>query len=306
MTTMKTCSLLMVGAIAGCATPKSGILVMAHGGDDAWNRDVETVVGPLRDKYSVEIAFGMARTSTLREAVARLEHRGVRRIAVVRMFISGESFLRETEYILGLRQDAPPAPAGENHDHCMEKAEPIPVKSSLILSREGIADSPLVDDILLDRALALSTNPSQESVLILAHGPGDDGENERWLEKIRLRSRKTQNLGRFKEVRCETLREDWPEKREVAEKRIRAFVQSVTDGGGRVIVIPFRVAGFGPYREVLDGLRYVADGRGFCPHPNLTRWIEETARDSFDANRRNSGEADTETTLRGSRVSQKQ
>ncbi len=43
-------------------------------------------------------------------------------------------------------------------------------------------------------------------------------------------------------------------------------------------LIPFRIAGFGPYAKVLEGLEYVADGRGFCPHPNMTRWIEQTAR----------------------------
>ena len=85
-----------------------GILVMAHGGDPQWNQDVEATVAPLREKYPTEIAYGMARTSTIREAVQRLEDRGVRRIAVVRMFISGDSFLPATEYILGLRDDLPP------------------------------------------------------------------------------------------------------------------------------------------------------------------------------------------------------
>lgn len=268
---------------AGKIPPRSGILVMAHGGDGAWDQDVNAVVEPLRAKYPIEIAFGMARTSTLREAVARLERRGVERIAVVRMFISGESFLPETEYILGRRAEAPAhAPTNGEHDHCMERPEPIPIQASIHLSREGVADSPLVDEILLERAMALSTNPKQEFVLFLAHGPGDDRENERWLERMRQRSRAVGELGGFKEVRCETLREDWPDKRELAEKRIRAFVESVTKEGGRVIVIPFRIAGFGPYEDVLEGLSYVADGRGFCPHPNLTRWIEKTAIGCFD------------------------
>ncbi len=278
-------SLVMVGTVAGCTTPKSGILVMAHGGDDAWNRDVEATVEPLRRHYPVEIAFGMARTSTLRDALARLEQRGVKRIAVVRMFISGESFVPETEYILGLRNELPPAlhapPAAAGADHCAEKPEPIPVNASLVVSRDGVANSPLLDEILLDRARALSVIPSQESVLILAHGPGDDAENERWLQNMRDRSRRLQEAGGFKAVRCETLREDWPDKRGPAEKRIRDFVKNSTEGGERVIVLPFRVAGFGPYREILEGLSYTSDGRGFCPHPNMTRWIEQTAEGCF-------------------------
>jgi hypothetical protein len=279
-------------------SPDQGILVMAHGGDEAWNRDVEAVVAPLKDRYPVEIAFGMARTSTLREAVERLEQKGVRRIAVVRMFISGESFLPETEYILGLRTEPPAAPAsaaaphgavpaappsahGDHGDHCAEAPQPIASKCTFVLSQQGVADSALVDEILLERANALSKTPSRESVLLLAHGPADDAENERWLAKMEKRARGISQAGGFREVRCETLREDWPEKRAVSEKRIREFVQQHSRNGGRVIVIPFRVAGFGPYKEVLEGLEYVSDGRGFCPHPNMTTWIEQAAHRCF-------------------------
>ena len=88
-------------------------------------------------------------------------------------------------------------------------------------------------------------------------------------------------LGPFRHVQCETLREDWPERRAEAERRIRAYVKAASRDGGRAIVVPFRIAGFGPYRRVLDGLDYVADGRGFCPHPNMTRWVEVTAEECF-------------------------
>jgi hypothetical protein len=66
----------------------------------------------------------------------------------------------------------------------------------------------------------------------------------------------------------ETLREDWPDKRQAAEVRIRGFVERADREGGRAIVIPFRVQGFGPYTEVLNGLDYVSDGRGLVPSPN--------------------------------------
>jgi hypothetical protein len=306
----------------GCVKPQRGILLMAHGGDPSWNEQVEQVVSPLRSRQPVEVAYGMATTSTLRDAVKRLEARGVHEIAVVRMFISGESFLLPTEFILGLRSDLPPDPHGNylpprsqaachegkktaggaalasansgsphgsgaepvpsGDHHCMEPPERIAMKAQVALSREGVADSTLVDQILVDRVKALSRHPHQESVLILGHGPGDDRENERWLEKMRARARGVERLGPFREVRCETLREDWPERRSQAEQRIRAFVHAQSRDGGRVIVVPFRVAGFGPYKEVLQGLNYVSDGLGFCPHPNMTQWIAETATACFE------------------------
>lgn len=293
MTRMTRSSVLLVTILAGTAVsanPDNGILVMAHGGDAAWNRDVEATVAPLREKYAVEIAYGMARTSTLREAVQRLESRGVERIAVVRMFISGESFLAPTQYILGLRPELDgamghhmeggdhAAPSGTMH---MEKPEPIDTRAMFLLSKSGVGESPLIDRILADRVKALSTDPAREMVLIIAHGPGDDTENEAWLQHMDARARAIEALGPFRSVHVETLREDWPHRRAEAEQRIQRHVEQATDSGVRVIIVPFRVAGFGPYREVLDGLEYVADGKGFCPHPLMTEWIEQTALACF-------------------------
>lgn len=162
----------------------------------------------------------------------------------------------------------------------MGPPEPIRSTARFLVSREGVSESRLVDDILVSRATALSRDPRQESVLILAHGPGDDDENRRWLSNMERRVQRIRESGRFRDVRCETLREDWPEKRVDAERRIREYV-SESGRNGRVIVIPFRIAGFGPYAEILNGLDYVSDGRGFCPHPNMTSWIAQTAQACF-------------------------
>jgi hypothetical protein len=229
------------------------------------------------------------------------------------MFISGDSFVPETEYILGLRNSLPPetsdahhAPAdragqgqggGRGHGahaahddpgggHVMEPPQRIDSSATFLLSRDGVAESALIDEILYDRVKAISVDPSRESVLFLAHGPGDEAENERWLSTMRLRAQRIHTIGRFRHVQCETLREDWPERRALAEKRIRNYVEQAGADGGRCIVIPFRIADFGPYKEVLDGLTYAADGLAFCPHPNMTRWIEETAKKCFSGDER--------------------
>jgi hypothetical protein len=71
----------------------------------------------------------------------------------------------------------------------------------------------------------------------------------------------------------ETLREDWPEKRAVSETRIRAFVEQANRDGGSAIVIPYRVAGFGPYAQVLEGFSYVSDGKGLLPSAEVAQWV---------------------------------
>jgi hypothetical protein len=248
----------------------SGILVMAHGGSEEWNQRIKEMVEPLRTKYPVEIAFGMARASTMAEGVKQLEAKGVEQIAVVRMFISGESFLDQTKYILGLRDEKP-------HGHFMEPPTVIDTEAKILLSRDGVGDSELVDGILADRVQTLSQDPSKERILFIAHGPADDEENERWLTSMRARGQRIGKELNFSAVHFETLREDWPEKRKSAEARIRQVVEQGNKEGERVIVVPFRMAGIGPYRDVLEGLDYVADEKGLCPHPNITKWIEQTA-----------------------------
>jgi hypothetical protein len=48
-----------------------------------------------------------------------------------------------------------------------------------------------------------------------------------------------------------------------------------------VIVVPVRLFGFGPYREALAGLEYVADERGLLPHPLIVEWVRDRAADLF-------------------------
>ena len=62
---------------------------MAHGGATEWNTAVEEATDDIRDKYPVEIAFGMADAGSIEESVKRLESRGVQNVGVIRMFVSG-------------------------------------------------------------------------------------------------------------------------------------------------------------------------------------------------------------------------
>jgi sirohydrochlorin cobaltochelatase len=269
-----------------------GVLVMAHGGGAEWNAEVEKMLVPLKNEYRLELAFGMADAASMETAVRKLESLGVRRIAVVRLFISGESFLDRTEQILGLRSGAPPKPAAPAQDHGAHGGHSmalwrIDTSANFALSREGLADAPEMGAVLAERARGLSRGPKNESVLILAHGPGDDAENARWIAQIDARAAAVRSALPFKRVQVETLREDWPDKRAAAEARVRAFVAEASKDGERAIVIPYRVAGFGPYAKVLEGLTYTSDGKGLLPSAAAEHWvrrqIEELRKGGFRA-----------------------
>lgn len=263
---------------------------MAHGGGSEWNSALEEAVQTLDTFCPVEIAFGMAQRDSLQGAINHLEAQGVTQIAVVRVFISSDSFLHQTEYLLGLRPDPPPEFIA--HDSHLDPHSrhprvhflpadlvppPVETRAAIAISTEGLYDSDDMADIVTQRISSLSINPQEESVLILGHGDGDDVINQRWISKLNRIANRVLEMGSYQTVRVETLREDWPVKRKEASKRIREFVRTTNMTGTRLIVVPFRIFGFGPYREVLKGLDYLSNGLGLLPHPAVTTWVKQQA-----------------------------
>ena len=271
-------------ATAQPATDDYGVLVMAHGGGAAWNSEVEAMLAPLARDYRLELAFGMADPNSIQDAVRRLETRGARRIGVVRLFISGESWKERTEQILGMRPGAGPRPAADPHaahgaghgGHDMSLWR-IETSSRFALSHEGLANAREMGAVLVDRVGPISRAPRDETVLILAHGPEDDAENARWISEIDARAAALRAHAPFRAVHVESLREDWPDKRAASEARIHALAAEAARNGGRLLVLPYRVTGFGPYARVLEGVSYEADRRGLLPSPEVERWVRRQA-----------------------------
>ena len=87
----------------------------------------------------------------------------------------------------------------------------IETNARFTLSTEGLAEAPEMVEVLRDRVRTLSTDAAHEDILVLAHGPADDDENERWLRAINERADILRQEG-FHSVHIATLREDWPEK----------------------------------------------------------------------------------------------
>jgi len=265
-----------------------GILVMAHGGDSTWNRTVDQAIAPLRRSHSIVVAFGMANPETLSSGLDSLRRLGIPRVAVVRLFISGRSFLPETRYLLGLSPERPSVIAAATTASHPGNAPPaatghaavplIPIDHQLVVATEesGLMDSPVAEIIVQTRARMAGRNPGTESVLLLAHGMGHEEDNRQLLEAMSRAAVLVRSDG-FHTVRTATLREDWSGPRALAEAEIRAFVAAETSAGRQVLVIPYRLSGLGPYAKVLEGLDYVATD-GLLPHDGVTEWVLETAR----------------------------
>jgi hypothetical protein len=272
-------------ASAAPADGTVGLLVMAHGGGPEWNRSVSDMLAPVAAETPTAVAFGMADPHTLGAALDTLRRAGVGRVAVVRLFVSGASFLDQTRYLLGLSSTPPasfiPGHGAHGRDAAPHgggvAAEPAPIDHGLVVAThdDGLMDSPLALRIMAERARALSRNPSGESVMIVAHGSGDDHENDELLRGMAGIADELRADG-FAAARAFTLREDWAEKRAVAEREMRAFAAAEAEVGRRVLVVPMRLSGFGPYANVLEGLQYTA-GEGLLPHALAATWVREKA-----------------------------
>lgn len=261
----------------------TGMLVMAHGGTPRWNASVDDALTGLRGRIPVALALGMANPHTLQAALDSLHHQGAGTVAVVRLFISGASFLHQTEYLFGLRSDPPERAMAGHRMIDGDDLRPLEVRGRILLEKSGLAGSSEAARILVDRAGSSTSEPSQTAVLLIAHGMGSEQENRALLEKMEAGARSLRAKG-YAEVRSATLREDWPGPRTRAEREIRAAVTDMGRRWSRVVVVPYRLSGFGPYAEILEGLEYVPAG-SLLPHPRVTDWITTRARDLFCAAR---------------------
>lgn len=262
-----------------------GVVFLSHGSDFNWNETMREAVEPLMKRYKIEFAFSMADQATIERAIRKLEQRGAKAAIIVRVFAMEDSFRRSIERMAGLdvenpAQDAPDIHAGHGHGHGHGAAVPAPrIRTSLpIQTAGGLGSSPLFAAALLDRARTLSKNPARDTVILVAHGSGNDHQNEQWnrkLEEIAEYMRNTNGSATgFRAIKVATWREDWPDKRAPWIEKVRAMVEEAKSHGGRAIVIPARTTGEGPEKKFLSGLEFDL-GSGFAPHPMFVQWVDE-------------------------------
>lgn len=274
------------------APRKLGVVVLAHGADYHWNETLREALRPIESRYTVEYVFSMADQPLIERAVRRLERRGVRAAVIVRIFGLASSFKRDVERMIGadVEGGTPSAQkSGHGHDDRQQHAHanahvqgsasallPARIRSALpIVTVGGVEASPLLAAALLDRARELSRDPRTETVILIAHGDGDDATNERWLAILESVAAEMRARGSpFRAIHYATWREDWPEKREPWIAKVRAMIEETARDGGRALVIPARINGQGPERKFLDGLKFDL-GEGFAPHPLFTQWVGE-------------------------------
>jgi sirohydrochlorin ferrochelatase len=261
---------MLVSAPVAAENSSIGVLVLAHGGSQRWNAAVEQAVASANLPHPVRIAFGMGmhgnEVELLQAAVSALESEDVSRIVAIPFLVSSASeVMRQYEYLLGLQ------PRGPWEDH----AKPVAVRVPITLT-EPLNDDPVVAEVLLERAREVSTDPSAETVVLIAHGPNTDQDNARWIAAMDKLAHTIRQAGGFKEVVPATMRDD-AEKSvlDAAIAGMRAAVEKA-DEQGTAIVVPVMIANGGVDEKIpprLEGLDFVYQPKALLPHPALSAWI---------------------------------
>lgn len=275
-----------------------GILILAHGGNPAWNAEVKKVAAELRKTQPVEVAFGMASKRSIQNAVDALAAQKIKEILAVPLFISSHSsVITSTEFLLGARKDAPTAlsifakmdhgshgaaDSHESHSATNASFDPMtPVKSSVpIRMLSALNSHPRVADILLSRAKSISKQPKNEVVILVAHGPVSEETNRLWLNDMKKLADAIDSKSDFKRIEYLTVRDDAPDPiRSQATAELRKAVIKAQDEKHSVLIVPLLLSYGGIEKGIkkrLEGLDYNISSQALLPDDRIILWIRET------------------------------
>jgi len=275
-------SLFAGSILAFTKIERTGVLVLAHGGNKNWDDTVNAATALVRKQYPVEVAFGMASPKSMQRGVDRLESQGVTKIVVVQLFISSHSpIVRQNEYLLGVRAKLADAPMLMDHSKMMRTARSMKadntkmshskmervkkkktrsmsgmkekamlhqlrIKAKIVLTKP-LDDHPLVVKTISDYVAELSKNPNNETIVLVAHGPNAEKDNKNWIETMnsiieQMRTAQNAKGKKFKQIFSLTVRDDAPKP---IYEQAKAHLRSLVYQAGKdgdVIVIPLLLA----------------------------------------------------------------
>jgi hypothetical protein len=254
-----------------------GVLVLTHGFSEAGDAMFVDALRGVATKYPTAVAFGMAMMNSehIQSAVEDLAAAGAETIvAVCACHSRNDTLIFQYEYILG-QQDEP------------AYLEVPQVKTGAeIRVTEPFADHPLVTDILHDHAREYSSNPADEVVIIVGHGPWDIEDNAAELAMLENHVMRIKRDSDFAEVRVINLQDDaLSDVRARNVQQLRQWTEDAVKNGQRVIIVGFLVGTAGIQRKIkqdLAGLDYEFNPRGLTEHPNFEVWVSQMVGDATD------------------------
>ena len=164
---------------------RNGVLIVAHGGGDDWNRQVIDVAANVRHDGPVGVSFLMGPGATQRpfqREIAALRTAGAARIVVVPLFMSSHSeHMDQLRWLIGQRDALDSTMMHHLHMGGIERPSDV---SGLWLT-SALDSAGELSEALTDRARRLADSRSERAVLLLGHGPNGAEDYARWMTALR-------------------------------------------------------------------------------------------------------------------------
>lgn len=255
---------------------KVGVLVLAHGFGKAGDEAFRGGLKPVAASYPMAVAFGMSMTTShhIQEAIDDLTAAGAETIVVVPALSSSASDdqLRQWQYMFGLTDD--PGYMETPRLRIDRKVIWTPV----------LEDHPLVVDMIADYARELSTNPAEEVVILVSHGPTRDADNARNLALLGRIAAQLKARDGYSDVKVMSMQNDAPtDVRAANGQKLRRMVEDANRDGKRGIITTNLQSPRSIQQQVesdIAGTRYVFNTKGLVQHPNYARWVDAMAREA--------------------------
>ncbi len=251
-----------------------GIIVLAHGAGEPGDTYFADSLSGLAAEYPTSIGFGMAMMSGdhLQSAVDNLQAAGAKRVVVVPAALSASgSVYEQWAYYFGAREEASYLPA--------PRVNPgIPVTVGVPLSGHE-----LITDMLLDHAKEISTNPENELLIIIGHGPEGYEDNVLELQVLEKHADRIRDMGIFADVRSYNLQDDAPDQvRDNNVEVMRGWIDNAKFFGKDVIMVGYLLSTRGIQANIgkdFEGLDFTFNEKGLSSHKDFVKWIEAGVRE---------------------------
>jgi sirohydrochlorin cobaltochelatase len=289
-------ALLLLAAVAGAPAASAaaqpaprtiGTLLIAHGGEPAWNEEVERIARTASTGGPLELAFLMgpaAATHRFQDQVAKLAAQGVSEIVIVPLLVSSHSgHYEQIRYLAGQTDSLDEMMHHHLHMGGLER----PATSVPLRVARALDDAPELAEVLAERARTLAPAPEGRALFLVAHGPNTAEEHAEWMKHLRVVATRVQALTGFKDVRAEMVRDDAPALvRAEGVQRVRDIIDMQRQITGQpVTVVPVLISKGRVSREKftadLAGLDIRYEGTPLLPHPLLARWIERRVTETM-------------------------
>ena len=247
-----------------------GVLIMAHGYGPGGDLDLFNSVQSVGELYQTTLSMGMSMMTSSHVicSVNEMIDKDVEKIFVVPVSSTAHNTLvRQWNYIFNLEEQ-------------FAYSEVDRITNERIVMLEPINDDIYAKKIILEYTNEISSDPTNEVLIIIAHGPIDQADNEIELRLMNNIGDYIKKHSSIQTVKSFTLQDDAPKAiRDQNLNRIKAFMTASKEDGKRILMVSNLMSGKGIQKKIeedFEGIDYTFNSKGLLTHPYYIDWIKES------------------------------